>query len=77
MKTYDEFLELLPGKTFVPTIRGSDLRLIPSEENPCEVCAEAEYNKLCQHAEHCAALKFHTLSKMPSMVRNFFTKEDE
>jgi len=77
MKTYDDFLKLVDSKEFIPTVRGSDERLEPTEENPCNVCQEAEYNKLCQYAEHCAALKFHTLSKMATMVASFFSKDDE
>jgi len=80
MKTYEEFLLLLDDPdVVVPNIRHTEgLRLEASaEENPCDACEYAEYNKLCTKGDHCAALKFHTLAKMPSMVHDFFSKEDE
>ena len=79
MKTYEEFLELLDDEeTVVPVLRGTtDERIRPSaDNNPCEVCSVAEYNKQCTAAPKCAALMFHTFAKMPRMTRDFFAKEE-
>jgi len=73
MKTYEEFAKLLGNDAVIPMNRITG-KLIEAcaEENPCEVCSRAEYNKLCTDVENCAALKYHTLAKMSTMVRDFF-----
>ena len=83
MKTYREFVKLLRkpvgAVVIIPRCRNDTLQGIDAtaDRNPCEVCSHAEYNKLCTDAPNCAALKYHTLSKMPTMVRDFFAKDDE
>lgn len=81
MKTYDEFLELFTKENkevVVPAIRDSGIRLVArAKSNPCEVCSRAEYNKLCTDAPHCAALIYHTMSKLGNMVGAFFSKDSE
>ncbi len=77
MKTYDDFLELLNKDVIIPVARDGSRIEANAEDNPCATCARAEYNKLCTDAQNCAALHFHTVAKMPSMVHDFFTKDEE
>ena len=80
MITYEEFIELFKKENedaVVPVVRESGIQMVAcADNNPCEVCSQAEYNKLCTDAQNCTALTYHTMSKMSSMVGAFFSKGD-
>ena len=55
-------MEKAGRKLFEPRVRGFRNKLIPApKQNPCDICREAQYNKLCPEAGDCGPLLYATL----------------
>ena len=52
-------MEKAGRKLFEPRVRGFANKLIPApKQNPCDICKEAQYNKLCPEAGDCGPLLY-------------------
>ena len=64
IKLYDEFLKRInkPETLFHPRVRGSKRKLIPAPgKYPCDVCALAQYNRLCLEFMRCAPYLYYQM----------------
>lgn len=69
-------LEKQKRELFEPRVRGFRNKIIPSpKQNPCEICKEAEYNKLCPRAKNCGPLLYVTLWRVGNIASDKLAKE--
>lgn len=59
------------GPLYLPKVRGFNRTvLVPDvEQDPCQICADAAYNRTCVHTRTCAPMLFHNLSRLNAITR--------
>lgn len=76
-KAFKKFLEEAEkafaslGVLHQPKVRGfSRTALIPDvAQDPCQICADAAYNRTCVYTKTCAPMLFHNLSRLNAIAQ--------
>jgi len=80
VKKFDRFVELIRDASayplYFPKARGTRKKLVPPpRKKPCDLCAVAQYNKICERSRACAPMLYYTFAKLDETSLKKFASE--